>query len=134
MVSTLITRPTPAMDRIDGYTPFRVVRTVAFAVVIWVCVAHFIRYGGANGQFRGAAGMATYVATAVVTIPLNWIARIVAGMPARSMPLVAALPLRTVMAKTHSSLNGVFVALIFPIATPTTMTRSPCATYSGGCG
>src|SRR6266702_4143826 len=38
------------------------------------------------------------------------------------------------MAKTQSSLNALFVALIFPIATPTTRTRSPCATNSGGSG
>src|SRR5579864_887697 len=36
------------------------------------------------------------------------------------------------MAKTQSSLNALFVALIFPVATPTTRTRSPCATNSGG--
>src|SRR5258708_13002332 len=44
----------------------------------------------------------------------------------------ATLPSRTVMSKTHSSLNGLFVALIFPVATPTTITRPPCATNSGG--
>src|SRR4030088_1824301 len=38
------------------------------------------------------------------------------------------------MAKTQSSLNALFVALIFPVATPTTRTRSPCATNSGGSG
>ena len=41
---------------------------------------------------------------------------------------------RTVMSKTQSSLNDLFVALIFPVATPTTRTRSPCATNSGGFG
>ena len=41
---------------------------------------------------------------------------------------------RTVMSKTQSSLNDLFVALIFPVATPTTRTRSPCATNSGGSG
>src|SRR6202453_1775542 len=41
---------------------------------------------------------------------------------------------RMVMSKTQSSLNDLFVALIFPVATPTTRTRSPCATNSGGFG
>src|ERR1700722_9283015 len=48
--------------------------------------------------------------------------------------MFATLPSRTVMSKTQSSLNGLFVALIFPVATPTTRTRSPCATNSGGFG
>jgi hypothetical protein len=34
--------------------------------------------------------------------------------------MFATLPLRTVMAKTQSSLNGLFVALIFPVAEPMT--------------
>src|SRR6202795_3576341 len=48
--------------------------------------------------------------------------------------IFVTLPFRTVMAKTQSSLNAVFVALIFPVAEPTTRTRSPCATNSGGFG
>ena len=44
------------------------------------------------------------------------------------------LPFRTVMAKTQWSSNVLFVALIFPVAKPTTRTRSPCATNSGGFG
>jgi len=48
--------------------------------------------------------------------------------------MFATLPLRTVMAKTQSSLNGLFVALIFPVAQPITRTRSPCATNSGALG
>ena len=32
------------------------------------------------------------------------------------------------------STNVLFVALIFPVATPTTRTRSPCAMNSGGSG
>jgi hypothetical protein len=48
--------------------------------------------------------------------------------------MCATLPSRTVMSKTHSSSNGLFVALIFPVATPMTRTRSPCATNSGGFG
>src|ERR1039457_410919 len=48
--------------------------------------------------------------------------------------IFVSLPFRTVMSKTQSSLNGLFVALIFPVATPTTRTRSPCATNSGGAG
>ena len=46
--------------------------------------------------------------------------------------MFVSLPLRTMMAKTQLSLNALFVALIFPVATPTTRTRSPCATNSGG--
>src|SRR6202051_323433 len=46
--------------------------------------------------------------------------------------IFVTLPLRTVMAKIQSSLNGLFVALIFPVATPTTRTRSPCAMNLGG--
>jgi len=38
------------------------------------------------------------------------------------------------MAKTQSSSNVLFVALILPVAEPITRTRSPCATYSGGPG
>src|ERR1700674_3854702 len=48
--------------------------------------------------------------------------------------IFVTLPFRTVMSKTQLSLNGLFVALIFPVATPTTRTRSPCATNSGGYG
>src|ERR1700688_433364 len=48
--------------------------------------------------------------------------------------IFVTLPFRTVMSKTQLSLNGLFVALIFPVATPTTRTRSPCATNSGGVG
>jgi hypothetical protein len=46
--------------------------------------------------------------------------------------ILVSLPSRTVMSKTHSSLNALFVALIFPVATPMTRTRSPCAMNSGG--
>ena len=49
----------------------------------------------------------------------------------RYTPGFVTLPFRTVMSKTQSSLNGLFVALNFPVATPTTRTRSPCATNSG---
>src|ERR1700728_5090116 len=48
--------------------------------------------------------------------------------------IFVSLPFRTVMSKTQSSLNGLFVALIFPVATPMTRTRSLCATNSGGSG
>src|SRR5450755_1521917 len=48
--------------------------------------------------------------------------------------IFVTLPFRTVMAKTQWSLNVLFVALIFPVATPTTRTRSPCATNSEGSG
>src|SRR6202023_3810305 len=48
--------------------------------------------------------------------------------------IFVTLPSRTVMSKTQLSLNGLFVALIFPVATPTTRTRSPCARNSGGSG
>src|ERR1700680_3437380 len=44
------------------------------------------------------------------------------------------LPFRTVMAKTQSSSNVLFVAMILPVAKPTTRTRSPCAMNSGGSG
>jgi hypothetical protein len=42
------------------------------------------------------------------------------------------LPFRTVMSKTQWSSNVLFVALILPVAKPTTRTRSPCAMNSGG--
>src|SRR5580704_8699227 len=45
-----------------------------------------------------------------------------------------SLPFRTVMANTQWSSNVLFVALILPVAKPTTMTRSPCAMNSGGFG
>ena len=48
--------------------------------------------------------------------------------------MFVSLPFRTVMSKTQWSSNVLFVALIFPVATPTTRTRSPCATNSGGSG
>src|SRR6202451_2517340 len=38
------------------------------------------------------------------------------------------------MAKTQWSSNFLFVALILPVAKPTTKTRSPCAMNSGGSG
>ena len=44
--------------------------------------------------------------------------------------ILLTLPFRTVMSKTQSSLNDLLVALIFPVSTPTTRTRSPCATNS----
>src|SRR5260370_6635181 len=46
--------------------------------------------------------------------------------------MLVNLPSRTVMAKIQSSSNVLFVALIFPLAKPTTRTRSPCATNSRG--
>jgi hypothetical protein len=48
--------------------------------------------------------------------------------------ILVSLPPRTVMSKTHSSLNALFVALMFPVATLTTRTRSPCVTNSGAVG
>jgi hypothetical protein len=48
--------------------------------------------------------------------------------------IVASLPSRIVMSKTQWSSNGLFVAVIFPVATPTTRRRSPYATNSGGFG
>jgi len=48
--------------------------------------------------------------------------------------IVASLPSRIVMSKTQWSSHGLFLALIFPVATPTTRTRSSCATDSGGFG
>jgi len=107
MVSTTAADLT-GLSPIDAYTPVKVVRTVVFAAVVWFCVAMFIRFGGAAGQFSGEAGVQTYLATAIVTVPLNWLARIVAGMPAHKMPLVAALTLTTT-----TSLEG-FVMKLFP--------------------
>ena len=46
--------------------------------------------------------------------------------------MFVSLPFRTVMAKTQWSSNFLFVALILPVAKPTTRTRSPCAMNSGG--
>ncbi len=85
--------PSAASAAVDRYTPLKVVRTVAFAILIWFSVAMFIRFGGAAGQFAGSNGVATYVATAVVTIPLNWLTRKVAGLPAEKMPVVIAATL-----------------------------------------
>ena len=82
-------------DGDDRYTPIKALRTVAFAVVIWFCVAVFIRFGGPAGQFTGAQGVATYVATALFTLPINWLTRKAAGMPARAMPVVQATTLAT---------------------------------------
>src|SRR5580704_13362020 len=48
--------------------------------------------------------------------------------------IFVSLPFQTVMSKTQSSLNVLVVALIFPVAAPTTKTRPPCATNSGGFG
>src|SRR5450432_1568329 len=48
--------------------------------------------------------------------------------------MFVSLPFRTVMANTQSSSNVLFVALIFPVAKPTTRTRSPCAMNSGDPG
>src|SRR5450755_2498030 len=48
--------------------------------------------------------------------------------------MFVSFPFRTVMAKTQSSSNVLFVAMILPLAKPTTRTRSPCATNSGGFG
>ena len=48
--------------------------------------------------------------------------------------MFVSLPFRTVMAKTQWSSNVLFVALILPVAKPTTRTRSPCATNRGALG
>src|SRR3984893_16603539 len=48
--------------------------------------------------------------------------------------MFVTLPFRTVMAKTQWSSNVLFVALILPVAKPTTRTRSPWALNSGGSG
>src|SRR5580692_8353422 len=48
--------------------------------------------------------------------------------------MFVSLPFRVVMAKTQWSSNVLFVALILPVAKPTTTTRSPCAMNSGGSG
>ncbi len=93
-----IARPNDAEARdlaSDRYTPAKVVRTVAFAVLIWGCVALFIRFGGPAGQFSGPAGIQTDIATAVATVPLNWLTRKVAGMPPEKMPAVIAMTLTT---------------------------------------
>jgi hypothetical protein len=60
------------------------------------------------------------------------------GVDAPAIPIEAiadhlAIPeFLTVMAKIQSSSNVLFVALILPLAKPTTSTRSPCATNSRG--
>lgn len=77
----------------DRYTPLKVLRTVAYALAVWASVAMFIRFGGAAGQFSGRAGVNTYLATAVLTVPLNWLNRKAAGMPAAKMPVVVAMTL-----------------------------------------
>jgi pimeloyl-ACP methyl ester carboxylesterase len=87
--STSMTGPGAA----DRYTPLKIVRTVAYALAVWSSVAIFIRFGGAAGQFSGRDGMNTYLATAVLTLPLNWLNRKAAGMPASKMPVVVAMTL-----------------------------------------
>lgn len=52
----------------------------------------------------------------------------------QAIGMLVTLPFRTVMAKTQRSSNVLFVALIFPVAKPTTKTRAPCATNSGDSG
>ncbi len=76
-----------------GYTPLKVFRTVAYALAVWASVAMFIRFGGAAGQFSGQDGVNTYLATAVLILPLNWLNRKSAGMPTSKMPTVAAMTL-----------------------------------------
>lgn len=80
-------------DADDRFTAPKIARTIAFAAVVWFCVLLFIRYGGAAGQFTGRDGVATYIATAVVTVPVNWLGRKAAGMPAHKMPVVLAMAL-----------------------------------------
>ena len=46
--------------------------------------------------------------------------------------MLVGLAHRTVIAKTESSSNVLFVALILPVAKPTARTRSPCAMNSRG--
>lgn len=77
----------------DRYTPVKVMRTVAYALAVWGSVALFIRFGGAAGQFSGQDGVNTYLATAILTLPLNWLNRKAAGMPAAKMPVVVAMTL-----------------------------------------
>ena len=74
---------------------------------------------GSMGQLLGLASISEARASACVSIYSR---------------MFVSLPFRTVMSKTQWSSNVLFVALIFPVATPTTRTRSPCATNSGGSG
>src|ERR1700677_3213176 len=71
------------------------------------------------GQGLGLAGVSEALASACVSIYSR---------------MFVSLPFRTVMAKPQWSSNVLFVALILPVAKPTTTSRSPCAMSSGGSG
>jgi hypothetical protein len=82
-------------------------------------IVHVKRLSVSMGQSPGLASISEARASACVSIYCR---------------MFVSLPFRTVMAKTQRSSNVLFVALILPVAKPTTRTRSPCATNSGGAG
>ena len=72
-------------------TPRRILVLVIYSTIVWYCVAQFIRYGGAAGAFAGQRAVRTYIATFLFSIPLNWFARKLVGLPAEKMLQTAAI-------------------------------------------
>ena len=77
--------------RIDDLTPSRVGRILLFSMAVWGGVAVYIRTAGPLGEFAPNHLIGTFVATALATIPLNWLTRKVAGLPAEKMVSVIAV-------------------------------------------
>ena len=74
-----------------GLTPGKVLLLVAFSSCAWFGAATYIRLGAPAGQFSGTEGLYTYGETALVTIPLNWLTRLMVRMPPRAMVQVIAV-------------------------------------------
>jgi peroxiredoxin len=80
-------------ERPDELTPTRILVLTLYSSLIWFVVAQYIHYGGAAGDFIGQKAIFTYIATFLLTLPLNWFARTIVGMPAEKMLSVASLGL-----------------------------------------
>ncbi len=82
---------------VQGIEPRRMLTTgrvfvlLCHSTVVWFLVAQYIRYAGPAGAFTGRTAISTYIATFLLTIPLNWFARRIVGLPAESMLSVAAV-------------------------------------------
>ncbi len=94
--------PSPPSANATALTMRRILIIAAYSLIVWFCVAMFIRFGGAAGQFTGWNGIWTYAATVVFTPPLNRLTRIIAGMRPQNMVSVSAVALTVT-----TSLEGV---------------------------
>ena len=72
-------------------TPARVLRILLFSTAVWGAVAVYIRAAGPLGEFSPRHLLGPFIATFLATIPLNWLTRKIAGLPAEKMVSVIAV-------------------------------------------